>query len=1031
MHLREVMWVGIVVVVATQFAGPLCGQQETSAALAGVVIDRDKAPVESVQVAVDFQPTGGHYQTETNAKGMFTLLGLPVGGPYKVVFEAPGFEPQRMENVTLGLGETRTLEIMLAVAGDQIIRLDKVEVVAAREVVRVGARTTLSRDEIESLASVEGSLNEFAAKDPRVIYVDPERGELTAAGQNSRYNSISIDGVRINDQFGVSPNGFPSQGNPFSMETVEAINVEITPYDVHRGGFTGASINAVTKSGTNRFHGSVYYSYRDQNWRAKHPVTGERDPFRDETYGVTLGGPLWRDQLFFFSSYEHSQRIEPAPSAGFEPSAAALARVGDISAGYGYDPGALTNPGQQNKQDNKYLAKIDWRMSSHQRLSVRYSETRGNQPGFANYSTSGRVSLSGHWYDSEQNLQAWSAQLFSQWTPAFQSELKIASQHSESVRTPRTRFPQVKTGGLPSEDGDTGSLYIGGEYSSQVNSLDTVVNQAGASGSWLLGRHRVLFGAEVESADFDNTFMQNAWGAYEFASMNAYEAGKPSKYTYQYMLPGYSPSTAWGYKVGSAFLQDTWMLNRHLALSAGLRFDYPWTDDKPRRNDLVEQTFGLRNDHTVDGAYLLGPRGSFILKFGDKDRTHLHGGAGVFQGRMPGVWMSNAYTNDGLSSAVNTTISGFSPDPDNQPKGNPADARERVDLLDENFRLPATAKASLGLDQKLPWQGITFAVDLVQTWTIEGLAYQNLNLRQTGVGPDGRTIAGDRTKTYGLTSNSQYFSPSFTDVYLLTNTSKGEATQATVSLRRPLRKHWGASLSYTRSSSRDVSSATSSTASTNYGSRSIRDPNDDRLGTSNYEIRDRVLASLTLKIALIKRFDTKVTLHYEGHSGRPYSFIFGTDVNGDSVDYDNDLFYVPSGRDDPKVRWADAKQQDAFFAYLESHPALKRFSGRVVPRNSERSYYQHRFDLKFAQEIPLGRHVKSELFLDILNLANLLNSDWGRVYAASFPYGLAVANASYDPTANQYVYRFTGAKEQTLQASPSRWQIQGGARIKF
>jgi hypothetical protein len=420
-----------------------------------------------------------------------------------------------------------------------------------------------------------------------------------------------------------------------------------------------------------------------------------------------------------------------------------------------------------------------------------------------------------------------------------------------------------------------------------------------------------------------------------------------------------------------------------------------------------------------------------MLKFGGKDRTRLHGGAGVFQGRMPGVWMSNAYTNDGLSSAVNTTISGFSPDPDNQPKGNPVTARERVDLIDENFHLPTIARASLGLDQKLPWQGMTFSMDLVQTWTLQALAYQNLNLRQTGVGPDGRAIDGNRTKTFGLTSNSQYISSSFTDVYLLTNTTKGEATQATVGLRRPLRKYWGASLSYTRSSSRDVSSVTSSTASTNYASRASADPNDNRLGTSNYEIRDRVLASLTLRFALIKKFDTKVTLHYEGHSGRPYSFIFGTDLNGDSVDYDNDLFYVPSGRDDPKVRWADAKQQDAFFAYLDSHPALKRFSGRIVPRNSERSYYQHRFDLKFAQEIPLGRHVKAELFLDIFNVANLLNSDWGRVYAASFPYGLAVANASYDPVANQYVYRFTGAKEQVLQASLSRWQIQGGARIKF
>jgi len=1031
MHIREVMWGGVVVVAVSLLAGPLCGQQETSAALSGVVTDRNRAVVGSVQVVVEFLPTGGHYQTETNARGLFSLSGLPVGGPYTLVFESGGYEPQRMENISLGLGETRSLQIVLAAAGEPPIRLDKVEVIAARESLGSGPRTILSRDEIESHPSIEGSLNEFAAKDPRVVYVDPDRGELTAAGQNSRYNSLSVDGVRINDQFGITPNGFPSQGNPLSLETVEAVNVEVSPYDVHRGGFTGASINAVTKSGTNHFRGSLYYYYRDQNWRAKNPVTGERDPFTDETYGVTLGGPLWPDHLFFFSSYEHAQRIEPAPSAGFVPAASALARLAGISAGYGYDPGALTNPGQQNKQDNKYLLKFDWRLSSHQRLSLRYSETRGNQPVFSDYSTSGRVSLSGHWYDNEQNLQAWSAQLFSQWTDAFQSEIKIASHHYEASRTPRTRFPEVKIENVPSEEGDTGNVYIGGEYSSQVNALDVANTQASATGSWLIGRHRVLLGAEAEISEFDNTFLQNAWGNYTFASLDAYEAGKPSLFTYQYMLPGRSPSVSWGYKIGSVFLQDNWMINRHLTVAVGVRLDYPEADAKPHRNILVEETFGRRNDRTIDGAYTLGPRGSFMLKLGEKDGTRLHGGAGVFQGRAPGVWMSNAYTNDGLSSAVNTTASGFSPDPDNQPKGDPATARERVDLIDDHFHLPTVVRASLGLDQKLPWQGIRLGLDLVQTWTLEGLAYKDINLRQTGVGPDGRTIYGDRAKNYELVPNSQYLSSSFTDVYLLTNTSKGEATQATISLKRPLRGHWGASLSYTRSSSEDVSSVSASTAATNYNTRLGIDPNDDRLGTSNYEIRDRVQASLTARFDLVRKFETKVTLLYEGRSGRPYSFVSGTDVNGDSVDYDNDLFYVPTGRDDPKVRWAVAKQEDAFFAYLDKCPELKRYAGRIVPRNSERSSFQYRLDLKFTQEIPLRGRVKAELFLDIMNLANLLNPDWGRVYAVNFPYGLAAANARYDPVANQYVYRFTGAKEQTLQASLSLWQIQGGARIKF
>ncbi|MBK9990210.1 MAG: TonB-dependent receptor [Verrucomicrobia bacterium] len=1013
------------------FSARLVGQQETSAALAGLVFDKGKTPIGAVRVVVKFIPTGSRFQTDTNAKGVFSLAGLPVGGPYALSFELAGYETRRMENIVLGLGETRLLEIVIVSASAAVIKLDKVEVVASREASGPGPHTALTRDEIEGLASLENSLNEYAARDPRVIYIDPERGELAAAGQNSRFNSLSVDGVRINDQFGVTPNGFPSQGNPLAMETIEAVNVEVSPYDVHRGGFTGATIDAVTRSGTNRFRGSVYYQYRDQNWRAAHPVTRERDPFTDETFGFTFGGPFWRDHLFFFSGYEHSQRIEPAPSAGFEPSAAALARIQSVSANYGYNPGALVNPGKQNKEDDKYLAKIDWRINQRHRLSLRYSLTQGHQPTFSDYTTSGRVSLSGHWYESEQNLEAWTAQLFSQWTNRFQTECKVASHHYESERTPNTRFPQVRINGVASEGTETGSVFIGAEESSQVNTLDVVNNQAGLNASWLLGRHRVFFGAEIEDSEFQNTYLQNAWGSYTFASIAAYEAGKPTNHTYQYMLPGHSPAVAWGYSVGSVFLQDTVMATRRLTLMMGVRFDYPWADSKPHRNTLVEETFGRRNDRTIDGAYVLGPRGSFTYKFGEEDRTRLRGGAGVFQGRAPGVWLSNAYSNDGFASAVNTKVSGFSPDPDNQPQGNPSTARQRVDLLDDKFHLPTIARANLGLDQKLPWQGITVSAELVRTWMIEGLTYKNLNLRRTGTGPDGRTIYGERTKSFGLVSNSQYQNTAFTDVYLLTNTTKGEAAQATISLKRPLRKHWGFSISYTRSSADEVSSVTASTADTNFSSRASLDPNDDRLGTTNYTIRDRVLASFTLKFALVKRFDTKVALHYEGRSGRPYSFIFGTDVNGDSSSYDNDLFYVPTGRDDPNVRWADPKQADAYFAFADATPALKRFSGRVVPRNSETSYYQHRYDLKFTQEIPLHGRVKGELFLDIINVANLINTDWGRVYAASFPYGLAVANGSYDPTTNQYVYRYTGAKAQTLQTAPSRWQMQGGARLKF
>jgi hypothetical protein len=602
-----------------------------------------------------------------------------------------------------------------------------------------------------------------------------------------------------------------------------------------------------------------------------------------------------------------------------------------------------------------------------------------------------------------------------------------------SGRKPNSRFPQVRINGVPSADGsDTGSVFIGTDESSQVNDLAVRNVQVSALGTWLLNRHRVTLGFEAERSDFENTFLQNAFGAYSFASINSFSTGNPSAFTYQYLLPGRSPTVAWGYTTNSIFIQDRWQPARRFSLNAGIRIDRLTANQKPEYNALFEQTFQRRNDRGPGGATTLAPRGGFTWKLDEHGRSTLRGGAGIFSGRAPGVWLSNPFSNDGASILTNTSVSGgFSPDPDSQPRGNPATRRQRVDLLDEGFKMPTVARAHLAFDQRLPWNDFTASIEIVHTLTLDGLTYQNLNLRCTGTGPDGRAIYGTRTAAFNLSSNSQYRHSTYSDVYLLKNTSRGDATQFTLRIRRPLRGHWAASFAYTQGRANEVSPVTSSTAATNFSTRASLDPNDEELGTASTEVRDRILAAGTVRFSAIRGFDTKLTLAYEGRSGRPYSFIFGSDVNGDSADYSNDLFYVPTSRNDPRVRWTSAAQADAFFAYLESNPSLARFVGRVVPRNSERSPFVHQFDLKFTQEISLWRSLRAEFFADIINLGNLLNPSWGRIEQVSFPFGLIIANASYDPAANQYVYRYTGARSPTLQPGPSRWQIQSGIRLRF
>ncbi|MDR0352397.1 MAG: TonB-dependent receptor [Opitutaceae bacterium] len=1033
-------------------------QTETTASLSGLVCDPTGAPVGGVLVELRHGTSGAAMRAHANRSGDFTLEGLRVDDGYSLTVSAEGFAPRTVGPLALGPGERRMLDIVLKRAGaggdrDSIVQMERMTVTASREPVRAGTGTILGERDIEEQPSIEGSINEYARNDPRLVLLPAEEGtytEISAAGQNSFFNALQIDGVRLDDAFGTNYNNLPSEGNPFSMETVEAVSIEVAPYEASRGGFTGAAINAVTKSGGNRFSGSAWYSWRNEKYRAKHPLTGTRDPFDSRTYGLTLGGPVIPGRLFFFVSYEHSQRTEPAPTPGFTPSAAALDAIKTAAATYGHDPGDLVNPGKQRTEDDKYLAKLDWRITARHRLTARYSQTRGGHPMFADYSSSGAVSLSGHWYETAQHLDAWSAQLFSRWTNTLSTNLKIAHQHYSSDRNPATRFPQVRINKILAHDADpadpnapTGSVYIGADATSQLNTLDTRVAQAAGSLTWTPGAHRLSAGFDLQRNDFANTYLDYAWGAYTFPNIDAFINETPSSFTYKYPQPGRTPGVDWGYGVDAFYMQDMWRAARHLYITLGLRLDYPVMTDRPDYNETVENTFGLRNDRTPDGAYTLSPRFGLTWQGGPARRLQVRAGAGVFQGRAPGVWMSGAYSNTGFSTLTHTTTSktiGFSPDPDNQPKGAPSAARMSVDLMDEKFHLPEITRANLALDYKLPWLDLVASAEILQTWTNKGMAYRNINLRRTTTGPDGRAIYGDRNTTadpakstfLSSIANSRYTHDAFADVYLLTNTSGGDARQVTLRLRHPLRGWWGASLSYTNSIARDVNPATSKTGATNFATRMSLDPNDDEPGTANTQIRHHLAARATLRFTLIRKFQSTLTIYYQGRSGRPYSFIFSNDANGDGADRNNDLFYVPAGPDDPAIHWPDPAQRDAFFAYLETNPALRRFAGQVVPRNSERSKFQHRVDLQCAQQIPIWSTLRAELFCNIINLANLLNPAWGRFYQYNFPFSLAVANGKYNPATGQYHYTFASPpKPQSLQTSASRWQIQTGVKIKF
>ena len=1055
------------VLCAGAFAPAALAQAETSASLGGAVTAADtRNPVAGASVSLRHAGTGDVLATRTNSAGRYVFIGLRPDETYSLRVSAANFDSADFPGVTLSLGEERQFDVALADPAKQVVQLEAIVVTTTREAPQPGGlSTTFTHSEIEERPGIDQTLNDFATADPRITMIDLEYGEIAAAGQNFRFNSIQIDGIRMDDQFGLEYDGLPTLGNPFAMETVQAISIDLTPYQVTRGGFTGAAINAVSKSGDNVFGGTAHYSYRNEKFRAPNPNSAtdpkvaRRIPFAREDYGIMLKGPLVKNHVFFMASWERTTRSYPPREDGFAPDAADVGRVITIAnEKYGYDAGALVDPGGRNQKTDRFTVKLDWLVNAQHRLSVRYNGSHGADPVYRNYGAASATSLSSHWEMRKRHFDGWNAQLFSQWHSAFHTEISFTQQVAKARPLPFAPWPEVRINGVKAAgaagDDDTGSLWIGTAYDSQENNLVTKNTQGRLVATWLLGKHRVEFGLEEVRSDFENTYLRYAWGRYTFASIDDFEAGTPSAVTFQYTNNGEVPVARWGCAIHSAFVQDTWRPFRSLTLTAGLRFDYPAMSDKPRYNPTFAETFGMRNDGTINGASTLAPRLSFGWTPSRQRQLHLRGGAGLFQGRAPGVWLSNSFTNDGLSALQSTNNKPsitFNPDIHYRPPLDPETLEMPVNLMRPKLRLPAIIRGNIAADMRLPWQGMTATIEWLWSRSYNSLVYRDINLRRTGAGPDGRPLYGTWTVApngsithdtnsqllYNTNNKTGYDGPSFDDVYLLTNADRGKdksrASYLTFMLRRPVRDHWGLTLSYTRGHATEVSPVSTSTAQSNFSRRVSIDPNSDECGVSSTEVRDRILATLTFKFALLRKTDTTLQFIYDGHTGRPYSFSFTNDANGDgATSNNNDLFYVPSGRNDPKIYWATPADADRFFAYLATNDRLRRYAGQIVPRNSERCPFQHRVAVRLMQQIPLRGKFRAEFILNISNLPNLLDDAWGRYYQYGTPFAKPVAAGYYDPRTNQYRYSFAAApREPTLQTSASRWEIQAGVKVKF
>jgi hypothetical protein len=740
-------------------------------------------------------------------------------------------------------------------------------------------------------------------------------------------------------------------------------------------------------------------------------------------------------KAFYFGNYDAGRKNTPSGFSANGSSAvqwgnqAFVQQVSDIARNkYGYDPGDLGEFSRPNNND-KYFLRTDYNLSPRHQLTYRLNYVDGT----ANIGAIDAIGylLPDRFYSiQDKNLSnVW--QLNSTLGKGF-NELRVYYQRERNVRGNNqdfARFPSVRV----DNPADGTNVQFGTEFSSQANKLNQDVVEFTDDFTFLKGKHTFTVGSHNEFYKFYNLFIQGFNGDYRFSSPANFQNGIAQSYSHNFSNTSDPEEAArFGVMQFGAYAGDRWRLADSFTLTYGIRVDAPHFPDTPLANPVTVADFNLRTDITPS-PLSWSPRVGFNWALGNTSQgsrqSQIRGGIGLFSGRTPYVWLSNQYGNTGVqftslsTGFANANSFPFVADPNAQPTTVPglASGRQTINLVDPDYKYPEVIRGNLALDHELGLLGLVGTAELVFSNNVEDIFYQNINFVPTGATQsDGRLLF-------------KKFDTNLNDVMLLANTSKGSAWTLSFKVDRPFRNGLFVSGAYSYNDAKSVNDGTSSVARSNWTTNPIGfDPNNPPLTRSNYAAGNRVNIAATLPINLPGGVRSWASLYYNGQDGRPYSILFSSDANADSIT-NNDLIFVPKTADQVNVINGTWEQLDAF---LSSDPATRDHRGEIVPRNAARAPWANQVDFRYAVNLPTGSRAKVELTADVINLLNLFNKDWGWQYWPPFPAGRAFIGLG-TPANGKYTYNLNNLTSPTFSGVfdrsdlRSRWQAQFGARVRF